>query len=1533
MSAAEPKPPRRRRRIISGIALSLFGTVVFLLGTVLATVLHLGLPVAREAERGLIVALLNSTFRGTFAIQNLSRLDAFGLAAEEIKITDPEGRTVIAAERLTVDFDLLGATIRALRFFEKLSIVVDAVRIDGGQVHLSPAKGAGEDPIPSIVDAFEPRSPSTEPSEESGRSIRVWFPDVRLFRITGSSELPSVPEGTFEIARAEGRLLVTDVGVAIDLPEVQGEVREVLDEPLELFGKASFRIPGEITADLDLSSGEIQGHELISYQDGRVQADGIFADTPGEAIRRLLPEWPIDGEIAVYHHIEGTLPRLDVRATIQSGAASFQAQGRLRVSPEVEADFDLDADSVNLRLLREDWPESHLGLRSSVELWGQEGRIAVDWNATLLPGEIAGQKTPAIDAAGSVDERGVRGTFVLHERAIPVNISFSKEHADGDAVDFDLRLKRTILAQSPRIQALAPIFGTIEGTVSGTITSDRVLLRPALAGSSLGIGQFKLENQNLRGAVEFVPSEPENAQLNLKLTADTFIAEQLKFQKLSLAVIGPVLEPEATLTAVTARGLSLETKTRTRTDRVELSNLHATVRGDGPPILLRLDHGAYDDSHMELRGLEIESTGRLSADLRSAGHKTELRVDAENLDLARIARVLELPIDTLSGKVSMNADLKLDQKSEGTLSLKVEQGAARGITGVALSLDSRFDAGRFVGTANGSVDGVGQGNFAWDLELAGSPHSLSALSDARGVASAELSGLELATLRALIPLDPSLPKTYGRARGTLKLERPDPSALPVARATLETEGLALELSDGTRIDRTELALYADLEPNRKRLSVAAHGSDLLGALGTVSMELGLPLDEWAEKMPSGDTLLAQVTEEAPLDAVFSIPARDLSEFPLPIPAAADLRGRLTARGTARGTLSRPLFSGTVNVDELTVRESGIAKPIDLETKFQAAPAARALTAQVLLIQGRSQIASGTADLTFPSGAPDGPSWLGQAQVIFDGMPTDLIVPLAETGIRGSVQGSLAVARRDLLPELSSSLEIKKISALGKRVGDGTLEMRTNGARVGATLEIEDEFGSFEAQVDGSLRATRDFVELSPAEPLMARVTAKRFNASVLAPVFEDVLDDFGGSLSGEASLELGAPLEETDSWRAKITGHLSLTDGEMTPTSMRLKFTGVTMNLKARPEGNYNLLEVTNLRAKARSNEENFEGQGTLYFNNLDWVGGRITFSQTQVPVLFEGIELATLSGKGQLDMEKQDDELHMKLEIPELEAELPAISDRNLIALRENETIVVTTGSRNLFEKEAASGDDTKIILSVHLGDRVRVKSSFLNLKVAGDPVVYIDDDLTMDGSIALVPGGRIHVMGRVFIIEHGTVYFDNSDISNPLLELSATWRASDGVLIRAALSGRAKNPRLEWSSDPPMPGGENAVIARVLGGGSQGNASNTGLAYGAAAVNELLGQSGVRGVEFSAQTETSQQGQIARLSERSRDSYSAAVQISENVWFEGKYTQDRAGPGTTPRSGFSGTIDWRFSPQWSARTEVGTLGVGLDMLWQYRY
>jgi hypothetical protein len=71
------------------------------------------------------------------------------------------------------------------------------------------------------------------------------------------------------------------------------------------------------------------------------------------------------------------------------------------------------------------------------------------------------------------------------------------------------------------------------------------------------------------------------------------------------------------------------------------------------------------------------------------------------------------------------------------------------------------------------------------------------------------------------------------------------------------------------------------------------------------------------------------------------------------------------------------------------------------------------------------------------------------------------------------------------------------------------------------------------------------------------------------------------------------------------------------------------------------------------------------------------------------------------------------------------------------------------------------------------------------------------------------------------------------------------------------------------------------------------------------------------------------------SKPRYTAAVRIRENLWFEAstyKQTQDASG-AASDQSVVSGTIDYRFSRKWSLRTELGTMGGALDLLWQRRY
>jgi autotransporter translocation and assembly factor TamB len=295
-----------------------------------------------------------------------------------------------------------------------------------------------------------------------------------------------------------------------------------------------------------------------------------------------------------------------------------------------------------------------------------------------------------------------------------------------------------------------------------------------------------------------------------------------------------------------------------------------------------------------------------------------------------------------------------------------------------------------------------------------------------------------------------------------------------------------------------------------------------------------------------------------------------------------------------------------------------------------------------------------------------------------------------------------------------------------------------------------------------------------------------------------------------------------------------------------------------------------------------------------------------------------------------------IELKINNLEARLPEASESNLFVLDDNPTIEVL--QRPTLEKDEVSQDEASVTeLRFSLGNNVRIKSEFLDIKLRGEPQMRIADDLEMQGALQLVPGGRILVLGRRFIVEEGTVLFDTADAADPHLSIAAAWSAPNGVRVRVTVSGTATAPQLTWSSEPALPGGEAEVIALVLGGGGgstdQGQASITsGIAF---AANEALGQTGTDRVQFYTTQETSgTEGRVASLNDSGRESYTATYRISDELWFEGSYEQaEGIGPQNEARSGVSGTLDWRFHPHWSLRSEVGMLGAGLDLVWRYRY
>jgi len=282
----------------------------------------------------------------------------------------------------------------------------------------------------------------------------------------------------------------------------------------------------------------------------------------------------------------------------------------------------------------------------------------------------------------------------------------------------------------------------------------------------------------------------------------------------------------------------------------------------------------------------------------------------------------------------------------------------------------------------------------------------------------------------------------------------------------------------------------------------------------------------------------------------------------------------------------------------------------------------------------------------------------------------------------------------------------------------------------------------------------------------------------------------------------------------------------------------------------------------------------------------------------------------------------------------LPRSTGRSLIDLNPHPNITVLQPLGPYEEDEAAR---LPWYAQIRLGDDVRVQSAVLNLQLAGSPELVFSDELSVDGKLLLPAGGRVTVAGKLFVIEHGFVQFDTDDFSNPHLHVQAVWNSPGGIRVTATLSGTADEPELILASDPALPGGEAEIYALLFGGGAgdtESNAASPALGAGATVLSEVLGNTALRGVELRAGVEKRQSsGQSAQLADDEWRSYAAAVPLSDEVWFEGSYKTEQRATAAEGRSGFSGTIDWRFRKNWALRTEVGELGTGMDLLWNYRY
>jgi hypothetical protein len=960
---------------------------------------------------------------------------------------------------------------------------------------------------------------------------------------------------------------------------------------------------------------------------------------------------------------------------------------------------------------------------------------------------------------------------------------------------------------------------------------------------------------------------------------------------------------------------------------VDVKREDATLSGK----IARLD---FDSKKVELRDLKLTGAGgELAGTARISPDNIEVKAKGEGMDLAVVARALGLPNGMFAGKLNINADVTASKKeSHGYVRIGLGNGSIAGVSGVSLAMNATLEDEKLVGEAQAQVKGVGNIGATWNGTLDGAASAPEAWMGIIGRAEIALSELELSKLLPHIPKSARIEKIAGTAAAKIQIERNEPEALPNVRIeSAQTKGLQIvrgpEEKGGNSllIRDIEVAVNGGVSGERGDASGTTHliyqGQMLASASGTVRVN-------WRNIIADPENWQDQAME-APIIAVITVGQRPISSLPDPI-RPENITGSVGGRFTLSGTPMEPRLTAAVDAVGVTMPGARYAQAVDVRAsgEYVLADGHYGVAVDVgrngrrfarVTAQGNASIVDGT--------------WTGSAGLALEDAPLGVIPQLAESRVRGRLRGNLVLRRdkADAPPQIAGNVKLTNGNVDAVAIGNGEVSVRSDGKQLRADLSLSNGRGNLTGTFASGIVWEGIGPDIDRDRPIRASLESRDYDAVVLSPFLRDIFSRLGGRVDGKISATLVAQHDAegkpTGEWDTEITGSAKVREGVVQIAPLGLEFRDVALTASARQAGRFTVIEIRDVEGKARSEVANMKGTAFVYMEGVRVVRGNGSLSVKDVPLLFQGVPQATATGFATFKLERQENLMQVDIEIPQLTARLPQASGRSVVDLGDNPAITIKQPLREIVKR--SDGDVLPWRLVFALKHGVRLKRSDLDIPLLGKPVIDLGTETQVTGYVELEQGGRIQSWGKTFVIEAGQVYFDTGDPGDPRLAALASWRGPDGTVVYADVRGTLKNANVSLTSNPAR--SEAEIMALLFGGGSSSDETSAartresaGAGAAATAFNTLFADSLGGNVELRTATD------------ENKASYTAAVRISESVWFEGTYrnrleaTQDTAG---TEPTDVSGTIDWRFRRNWSLRTEVGTLGTGLDLLWQYRY
>jgi hypothetical protein len=1534
--------------------------LVFVSGSLLAFVLYANLPAGRRALAIGLERVLKDTFEGGFSIAAVERVSLNELRARGLTVHDPDGHLVLSVSALSVRMDLPDLLRKLLLGRERISLRFAHARIERAEVYLLP----GAHNVPTIVDAFTPTPslPGTVKSS-SGPELEIWFPEVEVGHIYGRMALEGVPTLEAELSSVRGAVIGSAALTSVDVERFSATVRGLGGADATGVGNVHVRAPGAVWTSFDGYFGELQFGTVVRVDSPKIDVTLDVPRAEPKSVRALWAGYPLLESLGALVDAVGTLQTMHTQAKFLFGQGWVTSSGELRLSEHPGADLDLSARSVDLRALWPSAPSTDLDADASLAVFQSGDQWLANVNGTTRATRILGTPLPPIDVTGSYDSKGFAGRAIAHEPGIPLKVTFDV-HPDG-SIDGSAEAKGVDLSRAPRVRPYFDGRGLLDLQLKGRIEKGRLVGQVSGDLNAFEYGRVSVEANHFSGRVAGPLDAPQRLSVDLSVASRRLRAGAFGFDELKTELRGPVAQPVVSATLNNRNGPQITAKgTLIPRHATRVANLSVEVRRDRATLTAAVDQVDVSGEELRVSGLRMEGAGgKLEGSGQLGPERVALVAHGAGLDLGVIAHTLGLPHGLVGGQVALDAELESTGKSQhGSFDVKLQNGQSEGIAIDSLSLAGTLSGSQLNLQSTAKLRDFGAFSGEAKATLNGSLADARSFERATGMLTVKAEHVPFTLLSYVLPKTAGVSEVRGEGNATLVLDRTNPDAVPNVSLVANTAGLYVGLTP-SKVNAKALAIegvdaHAGLNVNGEsgETDLVLKLDDLHGKLASATTHLTIDL---AAAREHPERLWSQL-RATPLIAKVLVDDRALEDLPVPL-VPPGIRGRLRSELSLRGSLDQPIFSDKTELYRLRFGQSERLQALDVcaQLDYDKSSGQYGVRGEAFLPKEQDNAhacrgarvaafsANGRAEwdkLLNPTLSAD-PAWTTTGSISLESVPLNLVPALADAGFGGRVLGAVMFDRREALPRVRSQLEVRDAVFARTRLGTAQLVAHTDGRSLAAELELQqpDTDTTHGSLLGGHLKAEllsaidwRDVLpNIDDTRPVSAKLQASNVDAVLLTPFVQDILSEIGGKLDANLSLTLTPNLEAKadEHWSGNVKGTFGMRSGNLQLSQLGLRLSNVQLSATAEARGKSTLVKISSLKGAAEGKD--VEAAGNLLFNGLRVVSGNANAEVYGVPLLVEGVPLATLdSGKPDrsgthtpiaIDLERRPSEMFVRLVIPKLEAKLPQEASRSLIALGDNDDILIAQPI-----SKPAQGTDAESLpwrLRFELGNNVKITRSDLILPISGSPEILLGETLQVQGNVELRPGGRLNLPGiaRPFMIENGSVSFEaDSDPADPRLRVRAVCKLSQ-VTVWATVNGTFQDAKVVFESNDPTLTTQAQILAALLG---SSDSANTGLSAGTGYLGQrLLANTALSHLELKAGNETT-------VDQRTYATYSAAYPISENFWFEGSYktlqSQDLTGAS---RTAFSGTFDYRFRRNWSLTTEIGTIGAGVNLLWLYRY